>query len=251
MFEHIQNFWGDLITAAGAQSNDGKAAYVQLNLAGDQGSTVGNESVEAVREDRRRHPPPAGLHAYVTGPAPLTTDTAAAGDKSMVKMMVITMAVITVMLLIVYRSISTVLLILAVVGIEMGTARGVGRPARPRPPDRLLHILGQPAHRAGHRRRHRLRDLSDRPISRSTPGGRRPRDRVLHHIPRRRPRHPRLRTDHRRSGAVPAFNATDLLQIVGDSLGGRPGHRRRRRADAWRRPCWPWPAGSDYSTRNG
>ncbi|MDT5045046.1 MAG: putative drug exporter of the superfamily, partial [Mycobacterium sp.] len=26
--EHIQNFWGDLITAAGAQSSDGKAAYV-------------------------------------------------------------------------------------------------------------------------------------------------------------------------------------------------------------------------------
>jgi RND superfamily putative drug exporter len=122
--EHIQNFWGDLITAAGAQSSDGKAAYVQLNLAGDQGSTVGNESVEAVRKIVDDAPPPAGLHAYVTGPAPLTTDTAAAGDKSMVKMMAITMAVITVMLLIVYRSISTVLLILAVVGIEMGTARG-------------------------------------------------------------------------------------------------------------------------------
>ena len=122
--EHIQNFWGDLITAAGAQSSDGKAAYVQLNLAGDQGSTVGNESVEAVRKIVDDTPPPAGLHAYVTGPAPLTTDTAAAGDKSMVKMMAITMAVITVMLLIVYRSISTVLLILAVVGIEMGSARG-------------------------------------------------------------------------------------------------------------------------------
>jgi RND superfamily putative drug exporter len=122
--EHIQNFWGDLITAAGAQSSDSKAAYVQLNLAGDQGSTVGNESVEAVRKIVDDTAAPAGLHAYVTGPAPLTTDTAAAGDKSMVKMMVITMAVITVMLLIVYRSISTVLLILAVVGIEMGSARG-------------------------------------------------------------------------------------------------------------------------------
>jgi putative drug exporter of the RND superfamily len=123
--EHIQNFWGDLITAAGAQSSDGKAAYVQLNLAGDQGSTQGNASVEAVRDIVGHTPPPLGLQAYVTGPAPLTTDTALAGDESMVMMMAVTMAVITVMLLIVYRSISTVLLILAIVGVEMGTARGV------------------------------------------------------------------------------------------------------------------------------
>lgn len=123
--EHVQNFWGDLITAAGAQSGDGKAAYVQLNLAGDQGSTQGNASVEAVRDVIDHTPAPPGLRAYVTGPAPLTTDTALAGDKSMVMMMAVTMLVITIMLLIVYRSISTVLLILAMVGIEMGTARGV------------------------------------------------------------------------------------------------------------------------------
>jgi RND superfamily putative drug exporter len=122
--EHVQNFWGDLITAAGVQSADGKAAYVQLNLAGDQGSTLGNESVEAVRDIVDHTPPPAGLHVYVTGPAPLTTDSLETGDKSMVKMTVVTMVVITIMLLLVYRSFSTVLLILAIVGIEMGSARG-------------------------------------------------------------------------------------------------------------------------------
>ncbi|MDX1873978.1 MMPL family transporter [Mycolicibacterium sp. 120266] len=122
--EHVQNFWGDLITAAGVQSADGKAAYVQLNLAGDQGSTLGNESVEAVRDIVDHTAPPAGLHVYVTGPAPLTTDSLETGDKSMVKMTVVTMVVITIMLLLVYRSFSTVLLILAIVGIEMGSARG-------------------------------------------------------------------------------------------------------------------------------
>lgn len=122
--EHVHNFWGDLITAAGVQSSDGKAAYVQLNLAGDQGSTLANESVEAVRETVHDTPPPAGLHVYVTGPAPLTTDALDSGDKSMIKMTVVTMIVITIMLLLVYRSVSTVLLILAIVGIEMGSARG-------------------------------------------------------------------------------------------------------------------------------
>src|ERR1700684_1048751 len=33
--QHIQDFWGDRLTAAGAQSADGKAAYVQVNLAGN------------------------------------------------------------------------------------------------------------------------------------------------------------------------------------------------------------------------
>ncbi|MGI9164206.1 MAG: RND family transporter [Mycobacterium sp.] len=122
--QHVQNFWGDPITAAGVQSSDGKAAYVQLNLAGDQGSTQGNKSVDAIREVIHETPPPAGLQAYVTGPAPLTTDSLEASDSGMIKMTVVTMIVITIMLSIVYRSVSTVLLILAIVGIEMGSARG-------------------------------------------------------------------------------------------------------------------------------
>ncbi|WP_431239568.1 RND family transporter [Mycolicibacterium aichiense] len=122
--EHVQDFWGDMITAAGVQSSDGKAAYVQLNLAGDQGSTEGNHSVDAVRTIIDVTPPPAGLHAYVTGPAPLTTDSLEASDRGMIKMTVVTMIVITIMLALVYRSVSTVLLILAIVGIEMGAARG-------------------------------------------------------------------------------------------------------------------------------
>jgi RND superfamily putative drug exporter len=32
--QHVQDFWGDPLTAAGSQSNDGKAAYVQLYLSG-------------------------------------------------------------------------------------------------------------------------------------------------------------------------------------------------------------------------
>lgn len=36
--EHIDNFWGDPLTAAGSQSADGKAALVQVYLAGNQAS---------------------------------------------------------------------------------------------------------------------------------------------------------------------------------------------------------------------
>src|ERR1700754_2568442 len=48
--QHIQDFWGDTLTAAGAQSADGKASYVMLNLAGEQGQTLANEGVDAVRK---------------------------------------------------------------------------------------------------------------------------------------------------------------------------------------------------------
>lgn len=123
--QHVQNYWGDLITAAGSQSADGKSAYVQLNLAGDVGQPLGNESVEAVRDIVARSHPPAGVRAYVTGQAPLTTDLTDAGEKSMVKITVITLVVITVMLLIVYRSVGNLLPVLLVVVIEMCAARGV------------------------------------------------------------------------------------------------------------------------------
>ncbi len=53
--QHVQDFWGDTLTAAGSQSSDGKAAYVQLFLAGNQGGAKANESVDAVRGHRRPH----------------------------------------------------------------------------------------------------------------------------------------------------------------------------------------------------
>ncbi|WP_109535500.1 MMPL/RND family transporter [Mycobacteroides immunogenum] len=123
--QHVQNVWGDPLTASGVQSRDGKAAYVQLNLAGDQGSTLGNKSVVAVRQIVDSSTPPPGIKVYVTGPAALTTDMNKAADKSMLIMMGVTGAVIMLMLLITYRSISTMLLVLVMVGFEMGTARGV------------------------------------------------------------------------------------------------------------------------------
>src|ERR1700676_5696634 len=60
--EHVQDFWGDPLTAAGSQSADGKAAYVQLYLAGNQGESLTNESVDAVRNTVQNTPPTPGLH---------------------------------------------------------------------------------------------------------------------------------------------------------------------------------------------
>ena len=123
--QHVQDFWGDRITSAGSQSEDGKAAYVQVNLAGNQGSTQGVEAVDAVREIVQHTQAPPGIRAYVTGQAALVADTNEAGDKSMVKMTAVTLAVIAIMLLVVYRSFGAKLIALSVVLVEMSMARGL------------------------------------------------------------------------------------------------------------------------------
>lgn len=123
--EHVQDLWGDRLTAAGAQSPDGKAVYVQLNLAGNQGTTLGQESVESVRKILAQTPPPPGLTAYVTGPSALISDLQASGDRSILKMTMIGALIIFVVLLMVYRSVITVVLLLLTVGIEVFAARGV------------------------------------------------------------------------------------------------------------------------------
>jgi RND superfamily putative drug exporter len=123
--EHVQDLWGDRITAAGAQSDDGKAVYVQLNLAGNQGTTLGQDSIAAVRQIIDRTPPPPGLQAYVTGPAALLADMQRAGDRSILYVTAIGGVIIFTVLLIVYRSVITVVLLLAGVGIELLAARGI------------------------------------------------------------------------------------------------------------------------------
>ena len=122
--QHVQDFWGDPLTAAGSQSADGKAALLQVYLAGNQGETLANQSVDAVRDIVDHTPAPPGVKAYVTGAAPLITDQFEVGSKGTLKVTLITIAVIAVMLFWVYRSV-TVVVVLFTVMIELTAARGV------------------------------------------------------------------------------------------------------------------------------
>ena len=123
--QHVQDFWGDPLTASGSQSSDGKAAYVQVYLAGNQGETLASQSVAAARKIVDSVPAPPGVKAYVTGAAALTADQSSAGDKSVQRVTMITFVVIIVMLLFVYRSLVTVFATLFMVVIELLSARGV------------------------------------------------------------------------------------------------------------------------------
>ena len=123
--ESVQDFWSDPLTATGAQSNDGKAAYVQVKLAGNQGEALANESVESVQNVVDSLHPPDGVKVYVTGPAALAADQHLAGDRSLKMIEALTFTVIIVMLLLVYRSIVTLILVLVMVVLELAAARGV------------------------------------------------------------------------------------------------------------------------------
>ena len=123
--EHVQNFWGDPLTAAGSQSTDGKAALLQVNLSGNQGESLSNESVDSIRNIVNQCPPPPGVKAYVTGAAPLVTDQFEVGRQGTLKTTLITLGVIAVMLFFIYRRLTTVFLVLFTVMIELTASRGV------------------------------------------------------------------------------------------------------------------------------
>lgn len=123
--QNVQDFWGDPTTRGAAQSADGKAVFVQVQLAGSQGGTTGDQSVAALRNLVKRTPPPQGLKVYVTGPAATVADMNLAGQKTVMIVTLASLTVIFVMLLLVYRSIVTVVILLVMVGLELQIARGI------------------------------------------------------------------------------------------------------------------------------
>jgi RND superfamily putative drug exporter len=123
--EHVQDFWGDPLTEAAAVSADGKAVYVQAYLAGNMGEALSNESVDAVQQIVDGLPPPPGVKVFVTGGSALVADQQIASDRSVRIVEYVTFAVIITMLLLVYRSIATMLITLVMVFLALAATRGV------------------------------------------------------------------------------------------------------------------------------
>ena len=168
--QHVQDFWGDPLTSGAAQSADGKAVYVQLDLAGLTGTPLAHDSTQAVRDIVGRMQPPPGVKAYVTGPAAISADMSSSGDRTVRTVMAVSIAVIFVMLLLVYRSVFTVILLLLMVGIELQVARGfvafLGHHGVIGLTTFVVNMLAS----IGDRCRNGLRDILHRPLSRGTSG---------------------------------------------------------------------------------
>jgi len=123
--QYVMDLWGKPITAAGAQSIDGKATYVLLRLAGNVGQIQANESVEAVRDIVKNDGAPPGLKVYVSGSAPMASDTLSIANSSLNNITIVTVVLIFVMLLLVYRSLTNVAVPMYSVLFEILIAKGV------------------------------------------------------------------------------------------------------------------------------
>ena len=227
--QHIQDFWGDTLTAAGAQSADGKASYVMLNLAGEQGQTLANEGVQAVRKAIEDTKAPPGVQAYVAGPAALTDDLHVIGNASLAQITLFTLIAIAGMLLVVYRSIRTTLIQLFLTFLGLLTARGVVSVLATHGAFGLTTFAGNiltmlaiaAATDYGIFIFGRYREA--RGTGRGSGYG------LLHHFQVRRPRHRGLGPDHRRGDVLPEFRATAVLR--------HHGRARRDRHDRGRGDC--------------
>lgn len=123
--ESVVDLWSDPLTAPGAVSADGKAVHTMLRLRGELGAATANSALDAVRDIVNRQPRPDGLRAYVTGPGATIADEFTAIDRQMLVITGITVALIASLLLIVYRSILTVMVPLMTVGLGLAVARAL------------------------------------------------------------------------------------------------------------------------------
>lgn len=125
--QSVMDLWGDPVTRSGQQSADGQVATLTVRPVGDLADADSNRSIKAIRDiiGRLDKDKPEGLKVYVSGPAPLATDTLTAADESMVTLTIVTVVVIIIMLLIAFRSITRAIVPLAGVLVTLATARGV------------------------------------------------------------------------------------------------------------------------------
>ncbi len=126
--EHVQfvrDFWGDPLTAGAAQSADGKAVFVQINLVGRFGQAESNEAVRVVQEIIENTPAPPGVETFLTGPAAIAADAGESGAATVLLFTLVTIAVIFFMLLFFYRSFILVIVLLFAVLVELQVARGL------------------------------------------------------------------------------------------------------------------------------
>lgn len=123
--DSVMDLWSDPVTAQGAQSADGKAVYTMVRVTGELGAAKANAALDSVRQVVARQPAPAGMHAYVTGPGATIADELSSIDKQMLMITAVTVVLIALLLLLVYRSVITAAIPLLTVGLGLGVARAV------------------------------------------------------------------------------------------------------------------------------
>ncbi|ORB66364.1 RND family transporter [Mycolicibacterium tusciae] len=121
----VQDLLADPVTEAQAVSQDRKAWYLPVGIAGTLGDPTAAESVEAVRDIAAEAFRDSSTTVRVTGPPATFRDQIASAEHDLVFISIATAGLIALILLIVYRSVVTALLPLLVIGVSLAVGRGV------------------------------------------------------------------------------------------------------------------------------
>ena len=121
----VQDLLADPVTATQAVSQDGKAWYLPVGVAGTLGDPTAAESVQAVRALAAEAFADSSTTVRVTGPPATFSDQIGLAEHDLVLISIATAGLIALILLIVYRSVFTALLPLLVIGVSLAVGRGV------------------------------------------------------------------------------------------------------------------------------
>lgn len=121
----VQDLLADPITAKQAVSQDGKAWYLPVGIAGTLGDPTAAESVQAVRDIAADAFGDGSTIVRVTGPPATFSDQIGSAEEDLVIISAATAGLIAFILLLVYRSLFTALLPLLVIGLSLAVGRGV------------------------------------------------------------------------------------------------------------------------------
>jgi RND superfamily putative drug exporter len=105
------------------ESKDGEATYFQIGLSGYTGAPTSVGQVEAVRDDAKIGKP-AGLDVKVTGASATITDMVVNVEHSIITITAVTLVLIAIILMVIYRSVVVTGFILGSIGVALAAARG-------------------------------------------------------------------------------------------------------------------------------
>jgi len=123
--DSVQDLMSSPATAPTATSKDGKAVYAIVRFRGGMGSAPQRRGQEFVDSVLAHHSAPTGVHAYLTGPAPTIGDELTTEDHTVLLITGLSVVVIVALLLLVYRSVTTIVVPLASVGLALAVARPI------------------------------------------------------------------------------------------------------------------------------
>ncbi|WP_051198871.1 MMPL family transporter [Gordonia shandongensis] len=123
--EGVRDLASDPIGAKQVVSEDGKAWYLPVGLVGSLGDSDADAALTDVREKAAAAFAGSDTEVHVTGPVATFADQMSSAESDLLVISVVTILVIGLILLIVYRSLITAMLPLAVIGLSLVVARGV------------------------------------------------------------------------------------------------------------------------------